>query len=424
MSRKKVLISVALLLLLGVAGWYFFLREEKVENKFQFVEVSRGDVQSVVSSTGTLGALVTVQVGTQVSGNIDHIYVDFNDRVSKGQLLAVLDKAALNAAVRDAQANVDRARAQLAQAQDDYNRNEPLLQKGYLSAEEFNNYRGSVAVARASLQSAQAALDRARTNLSYAEIRSPINGTVIQRNVDVGQTVAASLSTPTLFLIAEDLSRMQINASVDEADIGSIKQGQRVTFTVQAYTDKTFEGKVSEIRLQPTTTQNVVNYTVVVDTENPQGLLLPGMTATLEFEVDAARSVLTVPNSALRFQPTPEMLAEARERSGRGDSARSGGRRGGRDSAGGRARRSASTTSGRLWTLDSAGVLQMIPVKTGLSDGQTTQVESPRLRPGMKVITGVLQPQGTTPRPSSPTGIPGTGGSGGAGGGRRGGGIL
>jgi HlyD family secretion protein len=419
MSRKKVLILTFIALALGAVAWFYFSKKGKSENTFQFVEVKRADIQSVVSATGTLGALVTVQVGTQVSGIIDKIYTDFNERVTRGQLLAVLDKEALNASVRDAEANVDRARASLAQAQDDYNRNEPLLQKGYLSAEEFNNYRGALAVARASLRSAQAALDRARTNLGFAEIRSPITGTVIQRSVDVGQTVAASLSAPTLFLIAEDLSSMQIQASVDESDIGSIKEGQRATFTVQAFPDKTFEGKVSQIRLQPTTVQNVVNYTVIVDTQNPEELLIPGMTATIDFEVEAANDVLSVPNSALRFQPTAEMLAESRERSGRGDSARAGGRRGG-DSAG-RGRARASGNSGRVWTVDSNGVLQVIPVKVGLSDGQVTQVESPRLREEMRVISGVQQPAGSTTRPSTTPGGGGFPGGGGGGGGRRGG---
>jgi HlyD family secretion protein len=353
--------------------------------------------------------------------------------VTKGQLLAQLDKEALNASVRDAQAQVDRARASLAQAQDDYNRNEPLLKKGYLSAEEFNNYRGALATGQASLRSAQATLDRARTSLGYSDIRSPINGTVIQRNVDVGQTVAASLSAPTLFLIAEDLSRMQIQASVDESDIGSIKQGQRATFTVQAFPDKSFEGTVSQIRLQPTTVQNVVNYTVIIDTQNPGGILIPGMTATIDFHVQSAQDVLVVPNAALRFQPTADMLSTMRGRSGDssargGFSRRSGatggatGGAGGTDSAGRPRTRSASSQMGRIWTVDSSGALQMIPVKIGLTDGQRTQVESTRLKEGTRVISGVLQAGSSTTRGTTPTGLPGAGGGGG--GARRGGGIF
>jgi HlyD family secretion protein len=427
MSKKKVLILVGVVVVLGLGAWYFLSKRGTATNNFQLVEVTRGDVQSIVSATGTLSALVTVQVGTQVSGIIDKLYADFNQHVTKGQLLAVLDKEALNASVRDAEANVDRARATLAQAQDDYDRNEPLLKKGYLSAEEFNNYRGSVAVAKASLRSAQAALDRARTNLGFAEIRSPINGTIIQRSVDVGQTVAASLSAPTIFLIAEDLAHMQIQASVDESDIGAIKQGQKATFTVQAYPDKTFEGRVSQIRLQPTTVQNVVNYTVIVDTENPEGVLIPGMTATIDFEVQAAHDVLVVPNAALRFQPTAEMLAAGRSGSGRSDSSRAGSSRraaGGDSARSAGARKRTSANSGRLWTVDSNGALQMIPVKVGLSDGQMTQVESPRLREGVKVVTGVQQPAGSATRTSTTPGATGLPGAGGQGGARRGGGLF
>ncbi|MDB5033795.1 MAG: putative macrolide-specific efflux protein [Chlorobi bacterium] len=441
MTRKtKIIVITASVLAVAAAGWFFISKGSKTANNYTFVEVKRGDIQSVVSSTGTLGALVTVQVGTQVSGTIGQLFADFNQNVQKGQLLATLETDLLDAAVRDAQASVDKARVQLDVANDDYKRNEPLFKKGYLSAEEFNQYRGSLAVAQAGLKNAQAALDRSRTNLGYAQIRSPISGTVIQRNVDVGQTVAASLSTPTLFLIAEDLSRMQISVNVDESDIGTIKVGQTANFSVQSFPDKKFTGTVRQVRLQPTTVQNVVNYTVIVDASNTEGVLIPGMTATVDFNVQEAKDVLMVPNAALRFQATPEMIAEAAKNSpagATGDSTRGQGRgagtgagagtgggtggTGARTGTGGgtgtgtstggdstRRGRTGARNFSKIWYLDSAGNLKVLPVRTGLTDGQNTEVMAKGLEPGMKVISGV-QATGATKTPSTGGGLPGTG---------------
>ncbi|MEO6046615.1 MAG: efflux RND transporter periplasmic adaptor subunit [Candidatus Kapaibacterium sp.] len=443
MSRKtKIIVITASVLVAAVAGWFFIAKGSKTANNYTFVEVKRGNIQSIVSSTGTLGALVTVQVGTQVSGTIGQIFADFNQNVQKGQLLATLETDLLDVAVRDAQASVDKARVQLDVANDDYKRNEPLFKKGYLSAEEFNQYRGSLAVAQAGLKNAQAALDRSKTNLGYAQIRSPISGTVIQRNVDVGQTVAASLSTPTLFLIAEDLARMQISVNVDESDIGTIKVGQTANFTVQSFPDKKFTGAVRQVRLQPTTVQNVVNYTVIVDASNTEGVLIPGMTATVDFNVQEVKDVLMVPNAALRFQATPEMIAEAAKNSPTGDSSTSrrggsqsrpdsnstnstrgagtgtgggtgGGNRNGGTGGGGtgdstRRGRTGVRNSSRLWYLDSAGNLKVLPVRTGLTDGQNTEVMAKGLEPGMTIISGV-QTTGATKTPSSGGGLPGTG---------------
>ena len=337
---------------------------------FQSARVHQGTLETLISSTGTLAAVETVDVGTQVSGTIARLAVDYNDRVKKGQVLAELDPSLFRAAVGDAEATVLKAKAQQAKAEDDYRRNKPLFDKGYLSEQEFLPIRTSVATSRADVASAQAGLDRARTNLAYAVIRSPIDGIIIARNVDAGQTVAASFNTPTLFVIARDLSHMQIEATVDESDIGQIRQGQSVRFTVQAYPDKTFLGEVTQIRLQPKTISNVVNYTVIVQAENNQGLLLPGMTATVDFLVARVADALLVPNAALRFEPP-----EARQaRPGRGAAAVD----------------ENADVAGRLYTLGEGGQLHPVPVKKGPTDGISTVVTGSGIRPGMEVVTGLM----------------------------------
>jgi hypothetical protein len=282
---------------------------------------------------------------------------------------------------------VDRNQALYDQAAADHQRNLPLFQKGYLSEQEFLPLEISVRTTRASLQSAQVALERAETNLSYAVIRSPIDGTVIQRAVEQGQTVAASLQAPVLFVIAEDLSQMEIHAQVDESDIGSIREGQAVRFDVQAYPDKVFTGTVRQVRLEPTTVQNVVNYTVIVDAPNPDGLLLPGMTATIDFVIEQRKNVLLIPNAALRLQPTQEMLKELRqttkERSeSMPDSVRDQTRERmaqRRASAGGSMRNLSSVENSQsdvatLWFFDEKDRLNTLPVRKGITDGQLTEI--------------------------------------------------
>ena len=285
---------------------------------YRFATVTRGDLSSSVSATGALSALTTVQVGTQVSGQIARIYVDFNDQVKKGQLLARIDPTLQEQTVRDAQASLERAQAELQNAQREYDRNKQLYDAKVLTQVEFQTSEYNATVARAGAKSAQVALDRARQNLSYTRIYAPIDGVVVERNVDVGQTVAASLSAPQLFLIANDLSRMQILASVDEGDIGLIKEGQPVRFSVQTYPNETFSGAVKQVRLQSTTQENVVNYTVVVEVTNRDNKLLPGMTATVDFQTGAAEDVLLVPNAALRIR-LPARRRTARRARGRVD---------------------------------------------------------------------------------------------------------
>jgi len=326
MNPRNLLIAGTLVVLL-VLVTRGFGRERDTALPYQTASVQRGDLVSTVSATGTLSAVGTVEVGTQVSGTIAQVLVDFNDLVQEGDLLAVVDPESLDAALRQASAEVDRGRAQIALAQAQYEeaqarlgRNQELFDKGYLSRQEWLSVQTSAATAQASVTSAEAqvasaeaGLSQVRKNRRNAEIRAPISGVVIQRNVDEGQTVAASFSTPTLFVIAEDLAKMEILAQVDESDIGLVAPGQPLEFSVTAYPDRKFEGVVIEERLQPQTIQNVVLYTVVVSAENDSGLLLPGMTATVDFVVGGVEDALLIPASALRFDPPEEVRSAARD---------------------------------------------------------------------------------------------------------------
>jgi HlyD family secretion protein len=436
-SRVSIVAAAVIFLSLGVGGLRLIMGGEAV-SRFDLGEITRGDLENTIACSGTIKPVGTVEIGTQVSGTIDRVYVDFNAPVSEGDVLAVLDTALLEASVLDAEAGVARAEAQLEQATADYERFAPLRERGLISEADFLAVELSVKTEKASLKSAQAVLERARRNLDYAVIKSPIEGTVVQRNVEAGQTVAASLSAPVLFIIAGDLSQMEIHAQVDESDIGRIEKGQRVSFTVQAYTDRTFSGTVVQIRLQPEVVQNVVNYTVVAEAANDEGLLLPGMTATVDFVVEEREDVLLVPNSALRFQPTEDMISEARK-SGRlraGTGARSSdgntppgasseetsadesavpevsagrtgevasgfsetpagnltGEAGGVFTGGGRAGFAGEPPDdlGRVWYLDEGGQLRVEIVRTGATDGKMTEIAlAQSLREGVRVVTGV-----------------------------------
>lgn len=360
-KRHGIKIIFVFLLLMGGVWAIWPLGGEKTETEtmagdLQTETVTQGDLEILVSSTGTLAAVGTVDVGTQVSGTIDQVLVDYNDHVKQGQVLAVLDPALFEASVAEAEAGMMEARARLSQAQAELNRNKPLYQSGNLSAQEYLDLETTVVLNQAGVLSAEATLKRAKTNLENAQIRSPITGTVMTRNIEKGQTVAASYSTPTLFVIAEDLSRMQIEASVDESDIGQIREKQNVRFTVQAYLDETFTGVVSQIRLNPTTVSNVVTYTVMVDAENPKGLLLPGMTATLDFIVAQVKNALLVPNAALRY--VPEVGPGTNDKPG-------------------------------VYVLPSQGPMKRVSLVPGLSDGTLTAVMSHEgLEASMVVVTG------------------------------------
>lgn len=435
---KKIRYAAAgLVVLAGASGLWMYQRAEATEGPaFRTAAVERGTLHATVSATGKLGALRAVQVGTQVSGQVAEILVDFNDRVTQGQLIARIDPTLARQSVADAQAQLERTQAQLLQAQREHARQQQLFDAKMVTESEFGNAQSALAVARANVKSSQVTLDRARQNLAYTNIYAPISGIVVERNVDVGQTVAASLSAPQLFLIANDLSRMQILASVDESDIGMIREGQEARFTVQSYPNDNFTGRVRQVRLQSTTTDNVVNYTAVVEVENPERKLLPGMTATVEFVTGAAENALLVPNAALRFRPTTEQIVAA----GLDTLALRGGRRGAGASAaarpseggatggprargpqagadGGQAQRGQRGNGGQagqagqgggqrrsfgtVWYLDKAGKLAFARVRPGLSDGTRTAVQSTQLPEGAQVIVGAA-PTEAAPASNNP----------------------
>jgi HlyD family secretion protein len=411
---KKLPITVAAVALasLGGTAWFHQRADGKEAPKYATAAVTRGSLKSTVSATGTLQAVRTVQVGTQVSGQVAQIYADFNDHVKKGQLLARIDPTLQQQAVQDAQAQLERAQAQLTQAQDDYSRNKQLYDARVLTAVEFETSKSNFAVQQAAVKSAQIALDRAKQNLSYTSIYSPIDGVIVERNVDVGQTVAASLSAPQLFLIANDLSEMQILASVDESDIGQIKDNQPVQFTVQSYPNRQFTGTVKQVRLQSTTTDNVVNYTAVVSVKNDGGKLLPGMTATVQFTTASATDVLTVPNAALRIKPTPAMLSAVGGGRTQRPAQASGGAPQRSADASGQPRAGASGSGfarpartgqapAMVWYLDENKTLHAARVKAGLSDGQKTQIESNQIKEGTQVVVSVSDPTAASAQAST-----------------------
>ena len=315
----KAKLTIFSLVLVGLGWWgynHFMGAEESSETGplYNFTKIEKKDILNMVSATGTLSARELVEVGTQVSGTISEVYKDFNQPVEAGELVALIDTSVLDAQVKSSEADLLRHQATLKRAQIEYDRFKPLHEKGFLSGNDFLPYEIARQTAQANVLSAEASLERVKRNRAFAEIRAPISGVIINRNVERGQTVAASFNTPRLFIIAEDLALMEILANVDESDIGQIKQGQEARFTVAAYPDLNFAGKVVEVRLQPTVIQNVVNYTVVVETENPRNLLLPGMTATLDFVVDEVKDAFSVPASALNLKMSDEMLAVMQER--------------------------------------------------------------------------------------------------------------
>ncbi len=399
--KKAILILLALVVAGGLVKTFAGSGGDAAVS-YRLVTVEQGDLEAAVSATGTLDAVTTVQVGTQVSGIIDEICVDYNDPVSAGQVVARIDTTLLANAVAGAEAQLSRSEAELRQAQREHSRVEALHGEQLASDSDYNEVQYALDVARASVQSAEVDLARARQNLRYATITSPIDGTVIARSVDVGQTVQASFSAPELFLIAGDLTRMQILVSVDESDIGQIAEGQTARFTVQAYPDDGFTGTVRQVRLQSSTEENVVSYTAVVDVANPDGRLLPGMTATVEFLVETATDVLYVANASLRYRPDQEAMTAAfdRLRSER-ESREPDGSASARPAA--VARGSASNDDrGLLWTIDENGALAAIPVRTGISDGIHTAVSGRELDEGMQVIAGASSNAAATSTVSSP----------------------
>jgi len=310
---KKILkttIFAVLLVGIGYAGYLFFFKENPAIIVLQKEKVEKGDVTTEVTATGSVQPVDEIEVGTQVSGLVSKIYVDYNSQVKKGELIAELDKTNLQENVINAQANYNAALNEVSYYQQNYDRKKNMYDNQIISKADYEQAYYQLHNAKAAVTQRLTLLNQAKTNLGYANIYAPIDGVVLSREVEVGQTVAASISAPTLFKIAKDIKKMQVEANVDEADIGQVKVGQRVTFTVDAYPLEEFQGEVSQVRLSPTTTSNVVTYTVIVDAQNPEEKLKPGLTATIVIYTNELKGVTIVNNKAINFSPDLALLAE------------------------------------------------------------------------------------------------------------------
>jgi len=396
----------------------------KQNEQFRIEKVDRGNITMTVTATGTVSAVTTVQVGSQVSGVISRRYADFNSRVHRGQLLAELDPTPFQAQVEQRQADVTKARVDAANAKISYERQRRLLAAGLAPQADLDAAKAGYEGAAAQVQQAVAALSQALTNLKYTKITSPIDGVVVDRQYDVGQTVAASFQAPTLFSIAQDLTKMQVQADVDQSDIGRIAVGQQARFTVDAYPDQEFRGRISQMRLNAAVTQNVVTYPVIIEVPNPEEKLRPKMTANVTIDVANVRDVLRIPNAALRFKPDTAQTGAAQQTASAGPgvertAAQMGQRAPGITGAGGTfAGRGGTAGRARpqtVWTYDNKK-LTPVSIRTGITDGHYTQVVDGNLKPGDNIIIGLATSKVEGPGPpgsSSPLG--GRGGGGGRG---------
>ena len=364
---KGALLVVAVLMVAALAaGAWQWNAQRGTKDKYRTAPVTRAGVIQSVSANGTLNPVVLVNVGTQVSGTVKKLHVDFNDRVKAGQVLLELDPALLQAQVRQDEANLANAKATLDLALANEARSQTLWDQDSIAKQALDTAIQARKSAQAQVAQAEAALAKDRTNLDYSVIRSPVSGVVVNRNVDLGQTVAASFQTPTLFQIAQDLSKMQIDSSFAEADIGRIKVGQPVQFSVDAFPDRTFKASVRQVRINPTTQQNVVTYDVVVAVDNPDQILMPGMTAYVNVQVASVEDALVVPNAALRFRPA-ESSEAPRGKPPRGEG-----------------------PAGTVYVLD-AGHPRAVPVRTGISDGRVTAIDGGDIQAGAEVIVAAQQ---------------------------------
>ena len=372
---SKVWYIVAVVLVVAVSVWAFSGSKRKEQVDFVTEKVAPANIQSSITATGTIEPVTSVTVGTQVSGIVSKLYVDYNSVVKKGQVIAELDKSNLMSQLNSAKANLQQMQANLRKAQEDlayqhanFNRYKTLYNKGLVSANDFETARlsyqtasQSVSSVRQQVNAAQEEVKRAQTNLGYATITSPIDGIVLSKSVEEGQTVAASFSTPELFTIAQDLTNMQVVANVDEADIGGVKEGERVTFTVDAYPDETFQGTVKQVRQEATTTNNVVTYEVVISAPNANLKLKPGLTANVTIFTAERSGVLSVSSKALRYTPTKETVGHMKIVDGGGKS--------------------------KVWVIE-GNTIKSVPVNIGMTDGTHTQILSGVSR-GQVIVTGV-----------------------------------
>ena len=435
-TKSKWLLLAALLILVALLAAFALNRPPRVENFT--AKVVCGDVHDVVDATGTINAVITVQVGSQVSGTIARLFADFNSRVHRGDVVALIDPALFKGALLQAsadmqnatanlaaaQANLEKAKAELVQAKADYDRATGLFKDGIVSRQQLDlskasydsasatvgAFAASVLQAQAQVRQKTAAVDVARTNLNYTVIRSPIDGTVVARNVDVGQTVAASLQAPTIFTIAQDLTKMLVYAKTDESDVGDIKAGTEVTFKVDAFPKETFHGTVSQVRMNPTTVQNVVTYDTIVAFANPQLKLFPGMTAYVTIPIATARNVLELPNTALRYKPpmTPQAIQSAYrkygivdggEQSSKNPDASSVQDAPGAPPARNPAKISKATTA-VVWKLRADKTMEPVKLVLGITDHsytEVTRVLKGELKEGDEVIVRSLVPNSQSP---------------------------
>lgn len=403
---KKILPIALLSVLAGGGYWYYQQHEaQSPEQRYKVQVLEKGQITQTVSANGTLNPVVLVSVGTQVSGTVTKLYVDFNDKVRKGQALLELDDSLLAAQSRQSAANVHNIAAALDLARASERRMQALYAKEYVSRQEYEQAVQARRSNEAQLAQAQAAAEKDRVNLGYTVIRSPVSGVVIDRVVDLGQTVAASLQTPTLIKIAQDLSEMRIDSSFAEADIAKIREKQPVRFTVDAFPNRLFEGEVQQIRLNPTNQQNVVTYNVRISLSNPDQILLPGMTAYVTIGVDRRDAVLRVPNAALRFKPDEQPGGGDRKADppagGAGQPATSGS---GQPPAGGEGRgkgRKRDGSAGKVYLIEQ-GALKPVVVQLGITDNRFTEVLGGELKIGDKVVVGEnVGNSSSTAKPSS-----------------------
>jgi HlyD family secretion protein len=445
---KRVLFIGIAVALAALAAFLLFSRRGSAEPKFRKAKLDKGEVVATVTATGTLSAVTTVQVGSQVSGIIAKLHVDFNSIVKKGQLLAELDPTPFQQTIEQRRADLEKAKVELRNAEISLTRSKSLTAQQLLAQSDLDAAQTTRDSAAASVAQAQAALKQAETNLSYTRITSPIDGVVVSRQYDVGQTVAASFQAPVLFTIAQDLTKMQVLTNIDEADVGRVKVGQEATFSVDAFPDQPFRGAVSQIRLSPQTVQNVVTYPVVLDVANLDLKLKPGMTANVQVPVEVRKDVLRVPNAALRFRPdNADLVPDAQKNKAKGTpsagsetsapspsaaapetariappagSGATGGRPGapggrgpggpgGRPAGGGGARPGGSST-GTLYVEvpDTGGKLRPVTVKTLITDGNLTAIRSDDLKEGDEIIVGLATARAGVP--GGGTGAPGGGG--------------
>jgi HlyD family secretion protein len=387
-TRSKVIVGGVVVAAVAGAAWALLTKGEGKSSPFMTAFVDRGTVIQSVATTGTLTAVTTVKVGSQVSGIIATLHADFNDKVKKGQVLATLDPTPFQATVNETKAQLERARIAALDAEIKLKRQRALFEAKLVSEDDLQSAKAVYDQAAAQVSQLEATLAKAETNLRYSVITAPIDGVVVSRDYDVGQTVAASFQAPTLFTIAEDLMRMQLTCQVDEADIGQVQEGQTVRFSVDAYPEREFAGKVSQIRLSPEITNNVVTYPVIVEVENRDLKLLPGMTADVRIQVARAEDVLRVPASALRFRP--ELIGMNGAPSTNAQSAR---RPGDRSDAS-MSRDKGPTAHVFLPPVRAGGPLQAVGFFPGLTDGQFVEVRKGSLTEGEKIVVGLATAQG------------------------------